>query len=162
MNKIAVLQNQMISMYAGDPKRIQHFMKVYSFARLIGEMELLPPDQQEILEAAALVHDIGIKAAEEKYGDCSGPNQEKEGPALARKMLSDLQFDQPMIDRVCFLVGHHHTYTNIVGLEYQILVEADLLVNFFEEHLSQEAIKASYLKMFKTPTGKSLCVKMYA
>ena len=27
----------MISFYAGDPKHIQHFVKVHSFAKLIGE-----------------------------------------------------------------------------------------------------------------------------
>ena len=30
---------QMIAFFSGDPKRIQHFMKVHSFARIIGTKE---------------------------------------------------------------------------------------------------------------------------
>ncbi|HBC26771.1 MAG TPA: phosphohydrolase, partial [Ruminococcaceae bacterium] len=51
----------MIDYYAGDPKRIQHFIKVYHFAKMIGEMERVDARTQEILEVSALVHDIGIK-----------------------------------------------------------------------------------------------------
>ena len=29
---------QMIAFFSGDPKRIQHFMKVHSFARIIGDI----------------------------------------------------------------------------------------------------------------------------
>ena len=74
---------KMIDYYAGDPKRIQHFIKVYHFAKLIGEMEHIDPDTQEILEVAALVHDIGIKNSEEKYHSSSGKYQELEGPPEA-------------------------------------------------------------------------------
>ena len=65
-----------------DVKRIHHFLKVHGFARLIGRMEGLPADVQETLEAAAVVHDIGIHLAERKYGNCDGPHQEQEGPAV--------------------------------------------------------------------------------
>ena len=34
---------EMISYYSGDPKRIQHFTKVHSYAKLIGEREQLSP-----------------------------------------------------------------------------------------------------------------------
>ena len=71
----------MIRYYAGDPKRIQHFIKVYTFAKMIGEKEKLPAGEQFILETAAIVHDIGIKPAEEKFGQCGGKMQEQEGPA---------------------------------------------------------------------------------
>ena len=37
-----------------------------------------------------------------------------------------------MIRRVEYLVGHHHTYKDIDGLDYQILVEADFLVNILK------------------------------
>ena len=59
---------EMIAYYSGDPKRIQHFTKVHSYAKLIGEREQLSPEELYILEAAAYTHDIGIKPAEEKYG----------------------------------------------------------------------------------------------
>lgn len=59
------LLQEMIAYYRGDAKRIQHFVKVYQFAKMIGELEQLPEEEQFILETAAIVHDIGIKAAEE-------------------------------------------------------------------------------------------------
>lgn len=45
---------------AGDRARVQHLMKVYAFSRLIGQREKLDEQEQNILEAAALLHDIGI------------------------------------------------------------------------------------------------------
>ncbi len=99
-----------------DVKRIQHFLKVHEFARLIGLEENLDPYTQEVLEAAAIVHDIGIHKAEEKYGRNTGKYQEMEGPGEARTMLTALSWPLEVIDRVCYLVGHHHTYDNIDGM----------------------------------------------
>ncbi len=48
---------------AGDARRIQHFAKVHAFAALIGRAEGLDEETQLTLEAAALVHDIGIRPA---------------------------------------------------------------------------------------------------
>jgi HD superfamily phosphohydrolase YqeK len=62
----------MIKYYAGDVKRINHFMKVYGFAKTIGEMEQLESAKQEVLELAAIVHDIGIKVNEQKYNSSAG------------------------------------------------------------------------------------------
>ena len=107
-----------------------------------------------VLEAAALVHDIGIKVGMEKYGRSDGKTQEAEGPAAAREMLTALGFQERVIRRVEYLVGHHHTYKDIDGLDYQILVEADFLVNYFEDGLDKEHIKKSVEKIFKTETGE--------
>lgn len=159
--RIAALSMEMIQYYQGDPRRIQHFLKVHSLARLIGQEEKLDGETQFILEAAALVHDIGIKQAEKKYGKCGGKLQEQEGPSEASKMLKRLGFEAKIIERVCYLVGHHHTYDDISGEDYQILVEADFLVNFYEDQTSPAAIKAVYDKIFVTETGKSLCRILY-
>ena len=51
----------MIEYFGSDKKRIHHFLKVYSFAKTIGESENLSTAEQELLEIAAIVHDIGIK-----------------------------------------------------------------------------------------------------
>ena len=66
------LHAEMIKLYAGDPKRIQHFCKVHSYAKLIAEMENVDKKTRFILETAALTHDIGIHICEQKYGDCGG------------------------------------------------------------------------------------------
>lgn len=160
MNHNKLIQT-MVHYFAGDPKRIQHLIKVYQFAKLIGEEEKLNERIQAILEAAALVHDIGIKNAEQKYGTCNGKLQEQEGPQEAEKLLSRLHYEEEFIQRVSFLVGHHHTYTDIEGMDYQILLEADFLVNLYEDAADLEAVKKAYDTIFRTETGKALCVEMF-
>lgn len=152
---------EMIKYYNGDPKRIQHFTKVHSYAKLIGAMENLSPNDMNVLETAAIVHDIGIKVAEEKYNSTNGKYQELEGPVLAKNMLESLGFHKEIIERVCYLVGHHHTYNNISGMDYQILVEADFLVNLYEDSCSKEACTNVLDKIFKTNSGKQLLIEMF-
>ena len=151
----------MIAYYDGDPKRIQHFTKVHSYARLIGIGEELDDASLFILEAAAYTHDIGIRVAEEKYGRCDGKLQEQEGPIIAQKMLSQLGFENYIVERICFLIGHHHTYDNIDGLDYRILVEADFLVNLYEDDAGNRAIDKTYKRIFKTETGKKIFRLMF-
>lgn len=155
------LHLEMINLYQGDAKRIQHFCKVHSYAKLIGEMENIDKEKLFILEAAALTHDIGIHLCEEKYGNCNGKLQEKEGPDIAKSLLSALGFDEAVSDRVQYLIAHHHTYNNIDGIDYQILVEADFLVNIYEDSLSKSAVKSAYNKIFKTEYGKKICKEMF-
>lgn len=152
---------RMITYFSGDPRRIQHFMKVHSFARLIGSKEGLDETSLFILEAAAYTHDIGIRPAEEKYGRCDGKLQEQEGPIVAQKILSDLGVENYMIERICYLIGHHHTYTNVDGLDYQILIEADFLVNLYEDDEDQRTIEKVYSRIFKTKTGKDIFKQMF-
>lgn len=158
---ISSLIDEMIAYDKGDPRRIQHFMKVHDFARTIGQLEGLDDDTLYILESAAVVHDIGIHVCEEKYGSCEGKLQEKEGPALAKEMLERLGYEQEVINRICYLVGHHHTYTNIDDMDYQILVEADFLVNLYEDKVSLDAVHKAYQNIFKTESGKKICRDMF-
>lgn len=158
---VDTLTQKMFAFNHGDAKRIQHLMKVHRFAQLIGRMEQIDPHTQLILECAALVHDIGIRPAEQKYHACSGKLQEQEGPAYARPMLASVGLDAADIDRICYLVGHHHTYQNIDGLDYQILVEADFLVNLYEDGCTQEAIQTAMRKIFRTASGLALCQTLY-
>ena len=58
----------MVTYETGSPKRIQHFIKVYTFSKLIGLREGLDPQTQLILETTAAVHDIGIRKSLEVYG----------------------------------------------------------------------------------------------
>lgn len=151
----------MIDLYRGDAKRIQHFCKVHSYAKLIAETERVDKKCLFILEAAALTHDIGIHVCEEKYGNCNGKLQEKEGPEIAKKLLKKLGFAEDVSERVQYLIAHHHTYDNIDGMDYQILVEADFLVNIMEDNLSKEAALSAYNRIFKTACGKKICLEMF-
>lgn len=151
----------MMEYYYGDAKRIQHFIKVHALAKLIAEQENLSLDEQYILEIAAYVHDIGIKKSEELYGDCSGKHQEELGPELAKNLLIDLGCEGIIIKRVCYLVGHHHTYTNVDGKDYQILIEADFLVNLLEDQVPQSGVEQAYKNVFRMETGKRICREMF-
>ena len=151
----------MIELYKGDAKRIQHFCKVHSYAKLIAETENVDKKCLFTIEAAALTHDIGIHICEEKYGSCNGKLQEKEGPAIAEKLLGELGFDRKVSERVQYLIAHHHTYGNINEMDYQILVEADFLVNIMEEGSSKEAAIKAYQNIFKTSCGKKICREMF-
>ncbi len=151
----------MIDLYSGDPKRIQHFCKVHSYAKLIAEAEKVDGKTLFIIETAALTHDIGIHICEEKYGNCGGKLQEKEGPAVAKNLLEKLGFDDKVSERVQFLIAHHHTYDNIDKIDWQILVEADFLVNMYEDGISKSAVQNAYNKIFKTAGGKKICKNMF-
>lgn len=158
MNAVAL---KMIKYYAGDVKRINHFMKVHGFAKVIGEGEKLDEKTMFTLETASYVHDIGIKMSEQKYNSSAGKYQEELGPAEAETMLKKLGFDEDVIKRVSYLVGHHHTYSNIDGIDYQILIEADFIVNIFEDEIDADSIKSIREKIFKTETGKKILDNMY-
>lgn len=162
MNHIGQVINAMIAYYAGDVRRINHFLKVYSFAKTIGEMEGLDESTQEIIEIAALTHDIGIKNSEKKYNSSAGNYQQIEGPPEAKKLLEGLGIESGVIDRVCWLIAHHHTYTDIQGIDYQILVEADFLVNFYEDNMSNDSVHSVGSKIFKTLSGKAILNAIYA
>lgn len=155
------LHMEMIRHDAGDSLRIQHFCKVHSYAKLIAEMENVDEDTKLILEAAALTHDIGIHYCEEVYGNSSGKLQEKEGPAIAKEMLARVGFSEQISERVQYLIAHHHTYSDIDGIDYQILVEADFLVNLHENQENKESIQSVYEKIFRTKSGKEICREMF-
>lgn len=161
MDKQDYVYEKMVEFYRGDPARIQHFVKVHSFAAYIGRQEGLSPAQREILEAAALVHDIGIRPAEEKYGSCPGKLQELEGPPLARQLLTEAGYSPEAVQRACYLISRHHTYTGVDGIDYRILLEADFLVNCFEEKMETQAAQAGLRKVFRTETGKALMKNMF-
>lgn len=156
------LMLKMIEFDKGDPKRIQHFTKVYEYAHMIGKLEGLDEKSQRILDMAAILHDIGIHPSEEKYGHCNGKLQEQEGPIYARKILEDFEeVTKEEIDRVCYLIAHHHTYQEVDGKDYQILLEADFLVNAYEDGLNSESIRIFEKNVFQTKTGIELLNLMY-
>ncbi|MDY0288995.1 MAG: HD domain-containing protein [Sphaerochaeta sp.] len=159
---IATLLDRTIAYDSPDARRIAHLVKVHGYARAIGLLEGLDRTTQLTLEAAAVVHDIGIKVCEQKYGGHSdGKLQEKEGPPIARAILTELAFDPAMVDRVAYLVGHHHTYTDIQGQDYQILIESDFLVNLQEKPTAKEAFTEVYGKIFRTETGRRFFRNMF-
>ena len=137
----------------GDKRRIEHSLKVYAYALHLGITEGIDSKNLEILEITALLHDIGIHVAEQKYGTSSGHHQEIEGPPVAREILSALDFPSEIIERVCFIISKHHTFTAIDQFDFQLLVEADFLVNSTEDHLSDDQIIRFAENIFKSESG---------
>ncbi len=161
--KLFALYNTMLDFFRGDPRRCQHWIKVHSLARHIAMGEGMEPHMLFVLEATAMLHDCGIKPGELKYGadHAHGHVQEVEGPPEAQKMLLKLGFEEKDIERCCYLIAHHHTYNNIDGLDYQVLVEADFLVNLYEHGDSKETVTRVLHNIFRTETGKQLCKAMF-
>ncbi|MEL7647553.1 MAG: HD domain-containing protein [Sedimentibacter sp.] len=151
----------MIEYFGTDVRRINHALKVYGYAKSMGELEKLPREEQEILEISAILHDIGIKEAERKYSSAAGMYQEIEGPPVAREILSKYTISDESKDRVCHLIGNHHSYSKIDGADFQILVEADFLVNIFEDDIQREQVEIIEQKYFKTKSGRKFIESMY-
>ena len=151
--KTGIVLSAMIAYLKGNRHEVEHMLKVYGYAKAIGECEGLDARTQEILEIAAAVHDIGIPKAIEKYGNDAGPYQEELGPGEARILLDKLGCDGELVDRVCTLVGRHHTYTDVDGIDCRILLEADYLVNASHNKHDAKAISAAKEAFFRTETG---------
>lgn len=158
----AELTGKMIEYSEGNLHDISHFLKVWAYARTIGCCEGLDGRTQTILETAALVHDIACPLCREKYGGTNGKRQESEGMPLAEAFLADSGLPREDLARVVYLVGHHHTPAGVDGPDYQILLEADYLVNADESGLSRENIRNAEEQLFKTAAGRALLRSVYA
>lgn len=158
---ISEIMKKMILYSNGNTHDINHFMKVYGYAKMIGECEHLVAKEQKILEIAAILHDIACPLCREKYGNTDGKRQEEEGIPLVYSFLKGTGEEQEIVERTAYLVGHHHTLTDIDGMDYQILLEADYLVNADESGYSKENIRNMMEKVFKTDTGKMLLQGIY-
>ena len=150
--------------YFGDrAKQIHHFTKVLQFAEIIGKGENLSARDFETLQIAAILHDIGIPESERKYGSSSGKYQEIEGVPVARDILVKLGADEERIESVCLMISLHHSYSEIKeNLLLRILVEADMIVNFYDGCAPRDRIEAFAATHLKTATGKKLYKDLFA
>lgn len=158
---VSEVMKKMIIYSNGNLHDINHFQKVYFYAKTIGECEQLDAKELKILEIAAILHDIACPLCREKYGNTNGKKQEIEGMPLVRQFFEETDIETDILNRVEYLVGHHHTLTDIKGMDYQILIEADYLVNADESQYSQENIRSTMEKIYKTKTGKELLQSIY-
>lgn len=158
---VSTVIEKMIDFSEGNIHDIDHFLKVWSLAKTIGEEEKLDSETQEILELSAVVHDIACPLCREKYGNTNGKHQEEESAPLVEAFFGEFPVRVQNVERIKFLVGHHHTYTNVDGLDYQILLEADFLVNAGESGYSKEMIENARKNIFRTATGIRLLDIMF-
>jgi len=154
------IAQEMIRYFAADKKRINHALKVAQYAEEILKIEGGHP---LVVLAAAYLHDIGIKIVEEKYGSATAEYQEKEGPEVAREILTKLNVPRSVIEEIVDIIAHHHHPRQKETLNFQILFEADWLVNLEENGLVNEKDKVKEIveKNFKTVTGKRLASELF-
>lgn len=152
---------KMADFYEGNLSDINHFIKVYGFAQSLGILENLDEGTRDTLEIAALVHDIACPLCREKYGSTAGHYQEAESESLLREFLAEFALPAYILERVIYLVCRHHTYEAVDGMDWQLLLEADFLVNAGEMALSRESIESFREKVFKTKSGKQLLNSIY-
>lgn len=163
-NKAITLKQKLIKeledYFGNDQKRINHANKVMDYAE-----ELLKKEGGDwhIVIPASILHDVGIKVAEEKHGSSAGNYQEKEGPAVARKILLKLEFKKEDIDEICEIVAHHHTPGKVDTQNFKILYDSDWLVNFKDEVslTDREKLEKMIDKIFLTVAGKEMARKIY-
>ena len=158
---ISQIMEKMITFSDGNIHDIDHFIRVWTYARTIGELENLDRETQFLLEVTAITHDIACPLCRIKYGNTNGKYQEEEGVPMVKKFLSDTGIAEEVIDRVAFLVGHHHTFSGIDGIDYQILIEADYIANATENGYGQENIVNFMQKIMKTEGGKQILKAIY-
>lgn len=146
--------------FGKDLKRVKHALNVAQYAEEILKVEGGDP---LVILAAAYLHDIGIHEAEMKYQSPSGDYQEMEGPAIARGILEKLNVQKEIIEEACDMIGHHHHPKDEETLNFQILHEADWLVNIEEEGISKdrERVEKIVKKSFRTVTGRQMAEKLY-
>lgn len=163
---IGAALNRMILYFGSDTRRILHAMKVYCLASALWDEEASSrgisdsDERREALLLAAVLHDIGIHEAERKYISSAGKYQEIESPPIAENILRECGVDSEITARVSFLVAHHHTYNMIDGLDFRILVEADLLVNLEEDKSGREEV-LSVRDKYMTTSGAKLLLDSY-
>ena len=144
------------------PFGIEHTLKVLKNAEDIMKGENIGEEEKELISIIAILHDIGAVEAQKKYGSIDGVYQEKEGPEVAKEILKKVGYNKN-IDRICFIIGSHHTPSKIDGLDFQIQWEADLLENLtvMDKEKEQEKIKKCIDENFKTNAGKRIAYNRF-
>lgn len=146
--------------FGADTKRINHAKKVLDFSE---ELLRKVGGDWHIVVPAAILHDVGIKIAEEKYGSNAGHLQEKEGPAVARKILLSLGINKTDIDEICEIIAHHHTPGKINSNNFKLLHDSDWLVNLKDEVdlKDKDKVKNIIDKVFFTAQAQEMARNIY-
>ena len=89
------------------------------------------------------------------FGCAACSSQSKNASITACASASNLA---RFCSRVCFIVGAHHTKEKVDGIDFQVIWEADFIVNIEEKNLvfKDEELPAAIEENVSTPTGKRL------
>lgn len=141
--------------FGEDDRRIEHALTVTYWAEQILDAE---GGDRDIVLATGLLHDVGIKKAEQIHGYNTGKMQEEYGPALVQEILERIGFPEEKIPEACAIVGSHHTPNGAPGPNFPILWDADMIVNIGDEMADAEPEKLMSIieKSFRTRKGREL------
>jgi HD superfamily phosphodiesterase len=155
-----LLVEKMKEVFGTDQRRIDHALAVLDYAERIQQVE---GGDLPVVQAAAVLHDIGIHEAERKYNSVAGRYQEIEGPPIARQILEPLGWNPSDIEHVCLIVGSHHSGHRIDTPEFRCIWDADWIVNLGEDYasLTQDKKRDLIERMFRTKTGRELAGQRY-
>jgi len=150
---------KMKTLFAQETRYVEHSLKVLSCAERIYDLEgVNQAFVKDVITLGSIFHDTGIPAALKKHGSPEFAFQEKEGEVTARSALAELKVRPDIRERVCYIVSHHHSFDCIDGMDFQILWEADMVVNLQEGNctLNGEPPEKFIERNFKTGAGKKL------
>lgn len=147
--------------WGNDFKRIGHATRVARYAEEIGRTEESNP---AVTLIAAYLHDIGIKEAERKYNSSTPQYQHREGPPVARAILTNLGATEGFIEEVCYIIGHHHIPRKEETTNFKVLYDADLITNLEEKQKEHPSDREHLIKIIKksflTKSGAALAEKI--
>ena len=154
---VSMLIGEMKAVFGDDQKRFKHALSVLNYAEQIQACEGGDP---LVVKAAAILHDIGIREAERKYGVSTGKYQEIEGPPIAGRILAKYNIDQHTVNHICEIIANHHSGKNIDTLEFKCVWDADWLVNIPEEYANKDRAELEKLisSVFKTKKGREMAI----
>ena len=154
------LIKDMKAVFGDDQKRIDHALAVLNYAEQIQTADNGDPS---VVQAAAILHDIGIHEAEQKHGSSAGKYQEIGGPPIARGILSQYELDEADIEHICKIIANHHSAKDIDTTEFRIIWDADWLVNIPEEfpEADKEKLRVLIDKTFKTKHGRQIAMELF-
>jgi HD superfamily phosphohydrolase YqeK len=154
------LMKELEEYFGADEKRINHAKRVMQFAEEIMTQEKA---DWHIVIPASILHDIGIKESEKKYGSAAGYYQEKEGPDVARRILLKIGFKKEDIDEICEIIAHHHSPGKVKTQNFKVLYDSDWLVNLNDEVGldNKDKLKRLINKVFLTKSGRDIAEKIY-
>jgi hypothetical protein len=145
--------------YFDDERFSSHTLNVLSHADKLCTGERIEGGfTRSVIELGSIFHDIGIPESQRKYSSIDYTHQEKEGPPVARAIMEEIGIRPDIIERVCYIVAHHHTRQSVDGIDFQIVWEADFLVNIQEGNITipDGEFTAAVAENIVTDTGRSL------
>jgi HD superfamily phosphohydrolase YqeK len=140
-----------------DFRRIGHATRVARYAERIGKRE---KGNMAVILSAAYLHDIGILEAQKKYNSTAAEYQEKEGPIIAKSILSKLGAKEELIDEVCEIISHHHHPGTDDSINFKVVYDSDLLENLDEKHkdnpMDHRQLEDLINQSFLTTSGREI------